>query len=126
AGVIGFQQLIPIRTPNHFDHVPASALEGSLEFLDDFSVSANWTVESLQVAIDDPDQIVQVFASGQSECAECFRFVRFAITNESPYFGLISISELPCAEITIEPRLINREQRPEPHADGWELPEIRH
>ena len=56
------EQVVPLRTPDHLDHVPAGATEGGLEFLDDLAVAADRPVEALQVAVDDEDEVVELLA----------------------------------------------------------------
>ena len=46
--------------------VPARAAERRFELLDDLAVAADRTVEALQVAVDDEDQVVELFARGQA------------------------------------------------------------
>ena len=62
---VGGQQRIPAAAPDHLDHVPAGAAEVGLELLDDLAVAAHRAVEALQVAVDDPDQVVEPLAAGQ-------------------------------------------------------------
>ena len=52
------QQRIPTATPNHFEHIPTCTTEITFEFLNDFTVAAYWAIETLQVAVDDKNQIV--------------------------------------------------------------------
>ena len=59
------QQRIPVRTPHHFDHVPARAAKIGFEFLDDLAVAAHRPVEPLQIAVDDKHQVVEFLAAGQ-------------------------------------------------------------
>ena len=54
------------------------------EFLDDLAVAAHRTVEALQVAVDDEDQVVELFARRQRDRAERLRFVRLAVAEERP------------------------------------------
>ncbi len=56
--VVG-EQRIPQATPNHLDDVPAGAAKRAFEFLNDLAVAANGSVETLQVAVDDEDQVVE-------------------------------------------------------------------
>ena len=56
------EQVVPLRTPDHLDHVPAGAAEGGLEFLDDLAVAADRPIEALQVAVDDEHEIVELLA----------------------------------------------------------------
>src|SRR5271167_4384419 len=60
--MIAFQQWIPARTPKNLDDVPTGAEERRFEFLDDLAVAAHRSVEPLQVAIDDKDEIVELLA----------------------------------------------------------------
>jgi hypothetical protein len=45
--LIAFEQRIPARTPQHFDHIPARAQKCRFEFLNDLAVAAHRTVEPL-------------------------------------------------------------------------------
>ena len=79
------QKFIPLRAPNYFDYVPASTAESRFEFLDNFAVAAHWTVKSLQVAVDDEHQIIEVFARGERNRAKSLWLVAFAITEKRPH-----------------------------------------
>src|SRR5690606_31197430 len=59
--VVG-QQLVPPGAPGHLDDVPAGAAEDALELLDDLAVAEHGAVKALQVAVDDPDEVVEVRA----------------------------------------------------------------
>ena len=83
VGVAG-QQRVPVRAPDHLDHVPARAAEGPFQFLDDLAVAADRAVQPLQVAIDDEDQVVQLFAGGQRDGAQGLGLVAFAVAQEGP------------------------------------------
>src|SRR5262249_48756958 len=95
-------------------------------FLNYFPVAADRSVKPLQVAVDDPDQVVEVLAGGQSKRAQRFRLVCLAISNESPDFGFFAGDKAARAQVTIEPGLIDREQRSKPHGNSWKLPELGH
>ena len=56
------EQFVPLGTPDHLDHVPARAAEHRFEFLNDLAVTAHRTVETLQVAVDDEDEVVELLA----------------------------------------------------------------
>src|SRR5260221_8875733 len=77
---------VPLAAPNYLDDVPACATEKSFKFLDNFSVATHRAVEPLQIAVDDPDQIIQAFTRAERDCAERFRLVRFAVADEAPDF----------------------------------------
>src|SRR5690606_12121239 len=64
------QQGIPVSAPDYLDHVPASATENTFQFLDDFAVTAYRTVQTLQVAVDDKNQVVQAFTAGLADCTQ--------------------------------------------------------
>ena len=50
------------RAPDQLDDVPAGAAEGGFQFVDDLSVAAYWTIQTLKIAVDDEDQVVELFA----------------------------------------------------------------
>src|SRR6185437_1931218 len=54
------EQRIPARAPDDLDDVPAGAEEGGLQLLDDLAVAAHRTVEALQIAVDDENEIVEL------------------------------------------------------------------
>ena len=117
---------IPLAAPENLDDVPASAAERGFEFLNDLAVAANGTVEALQVAIDDENQIVELFARGQSDGAERFGLVGFAVAEERPDFCVGLRLEAAIFEIAREARLIDRHDRAEAHRDSRIFPEVGH
>src|SRR4029453_16731400 len=62
AFVILLEELIPLRAPDALDDVPAGAAEDRLQLLDDLAVAAHRAVETLQVAVDYEDQVVELLA----------------------------------------------------------------
>src|ERR1700685_3522718 len=56
------EQLVPLASPDHLDDVPAGAAEDALQLLDDLPVAAHRPVETLQVAVDDKREVVELFA----------------------------------------------------------------
>jgi len=88
---VGGQQRIPVGTPDDFDHVPACAPEKCFEFLDDLAVATDRAVQPLQIAIDDPGQIVEFLSGGESDRTEGFRFVGLAIAEERPHARFRSV-----------------------------------
>ena len=126
AVVVLRQQLVPLRAEDDLDHVPAVAAEHGLELLDDLAVAANRTIESLQVAVDDEDEVVELLAAGQGECAECLRLVALAVAEERPDPALTGVVELAVLQVPVEPSLVQGAEWPEAHADRRVLPELRH
>ena len=51
----------------------------------DLAVTANGAVQTLQVAVDDEGQVVQVLVCSQLQCTTRFRFVHFAVAKERPH-----------------------------------------
>ena len=62
--VVLFEQRVPVVTPDNFDDIPVGPAEGGFKFLDDLAIAAYRAVEALQVAVNDPDEIVEVLARG--------------------------------------------------------------
>ena len=124
--LILFEQRVPLGAPDHLDDVPAGAAEDGLELLNDLAVAANRTVEPLQVAVDDEDQIVEFFARGQRDRAECLGFVGLAVAEERPHLGVRSLLQAAIFQIAHEARLIDRLDRTEAHRHRGELPEVGH
>ena len=86
-----------LRAPDHLDDVPAGAAEGRLELLDDLAVAADRTVEALQVAVDDEDQVVELLAGGQRERAEGLGLVALAVAEEAPHPALAGVVDAAVA-----------------------------
>ncbi len=89
---VGGKERIPVGSPDHLDDVPARAAERGFELLDDLAVAAHRTVEPLQVAVHDPDQIVEFLARRERERAERLRLVGFAVADEAPDPRLVALS----------------------------------
>ena len=117
-------QSVPQMTLMTFQPAPRNK---PFQFLDDFAVAAHRAVEPLQIAVDDPDQIVEVLARRERDGAERFRLVAFAVAEKRPDFRLfLPVHQAARLQVTVEPRLIQRHDRAEAHRDRRELPEIRH
>ena len=124
-GVAG-QQLVPVRAPDELDDVPAGAAEVAFQLLDDLAVAAHRTVQTLQVAVDDEDEVVELLARRQTDGAQRFGFVHLAVTAEHPDLAVGGVGQAPGMQILQEACLIDGHQRPQAHGDGGELPEVRH
>ena len=126
AGLVAGQERIPVSPPDDLDAVPAGAAESRLQLLDDLAIAAHRAIETLQIAVDDEDEVVQPFARGQSDGAERLRFVAFAVAEEAPDVLLAGLLEAAVFEVAIEAGLVNGHDRPQPHRHRRELPEVRH
>src|SRR5581483_2743403 len=109
------QQRVPIRTPDQLDDVPLGAAEYAFQFLDDLAVAAYGTIEPLQVAVDHEDQIVEFFAAGERNRAQCFRLVGFAVADEAPHFAIRFRHQAAAFQILQELRLVDRLDGPQSH-----------
>ena len=120
------EQRIPFTAPDRLDHVPAGAAERRFELLDDLAVAAHRTVEPLQVAVDDKDEIVEFLARRQRDRAERFGLVGFAVTEKRPDFRGRRRLQPAILEIAHEARLVDRHQRAKAHRDRGVFPEVGH
>ena len=123
---VSHQQLIPLPAPDHLDHVPARAAEDRLELLDDLAVAAHRTVEALQVAVDDEDQVVELLSRRDRQAGHRLGLVHLAIADEAPHLRRIRVGDLVVQQIAVEPGLVDGVERPEAHRDRRELPEVGH
>ena len=126
AVVILGEQRIPVAAPQHLDDVPAGAAEDRFELLDDLAVAAHRPVEPLQVAVDDPDQVVELLARGEADRAERLGLVGFAVAEERPHLAGGRLLQVAIFEVAIEARLVDRHDRAEAHRHRRELPEVGH
>ena len=120
------QQVVPARAPDDLDDVPAGAAEVRFQFLDDLAVAAHRTVQALQVAVDDHDQVVELFARGHADRAHRFRLVHFAVAAEDPDLAVVGLGDAAGFQVLQEARLVDRHDRAQAHRHGRKLPEVRH
>ncbi len=123
---VGGEQWVPFPAPYDFDHVPARAAKERLQLLDDLAVTADRSVEALQVAVHHEGQVVQPFARRDPDRAEGLRFIHLAVAEERPYALTTGVADSPCVQIAVEPSLVDGIERTESHRDRGELPEGRH
>ena len=120
------EQRIPLASPDHLDHVPTGATKRGFQLLNDLAVAAHRTVEALEVAVDDEDQVVQLFARRQGDRAQGFGLVGFAVAEKRPDLAVRLRLEAAILEIPREARLVDRHQRTEAHRHRGVFPEIGH
>ena len=123
---VALEDGIPLAAPKNLDNVPASAAESGFEFLNDLAIAANRTIEALKIAVDDEDEVVEFFARGQSDGAERFGLVGFAVAEEGPNFCVGGRLQTAIFEVAIEARLIDGHERTKSHGNGGIFPEIGH
>ena len=120
------EQGIPARAPDHLDDVPARPAVDGLELLDDLAVAPDRAVEPLQVAVDDEDQVVEVLAAGDAQCADRLGLVHLAVADEAPDPAGAGVDEMAEVEVAVDVGLVDGRDRPQPHGHGGELPEVGH
>ena len=127
-GAVGIarQQRIPVRAPDELDDVPATAAEVTFQFLDDLAVAAHRAIQTLQVAVDDEDEVVELFAGGQTDGTQRFGFVHLAVAAEDPDLAVGGVCQATGMQVLEEACLVDGHQRPQTHRHGGELPEVRH
>ena len=123
---VAFEQGIPVASPENFDAVPAGAAERGFQFLNDFSVAANRAVQALQIAIDDENKIVEIFARSERDRAQSLGLIRLAVSEERPDFCVGDGFEAAIFEIAIEAGLVDRHERAQAHRNRGIFPEVRH
>ena len=83
-------------------------------------------VETLKVAVDDEDEVVQALTTGQRDRAHGLRLVHLAVAHEGPDLPVAGVDDPAGGHVLQEPCLVDRHQRAEAHRDGRELPEVGH
>src|ERR1700722_13540046 len=124
--VVMTQQGIPLGSPKTFDYIPTGTEVVGFKLVDDPVIPANWTVEALKIAVDDEDQIVQMFAGGNGEGSARFGLILFSIAEERPYFSIRRRQDAAIFHVLHKTRLINGVDWTKSHRNGRKLPERRH
>ena len=119
------QQRIPVATPDQLDHVPARTAEVAFQLLDDLAVAAHRAVQTLQVAVDDEDQVVQLRAQpGRWRPAIPARPSRRRRRRPRPCGGWCRRCRGRAGTSGSAP--VDGHQRAQAHRHRRELPEVRH
>ena len=126
SGDIAGKQTIPITAPHQLDDVPTSATEQALQLINDAAVATHRSVQALQIAVDHPHQVVELFTRGQRERAHALRLVHLAIAEHAPHLAGAAVLQLAVCEVAHEARVVDRTDRANAHRAGGELPKIRH
>src|SRR4029079_2391649 len=83
-------------------------------------------IEPLEVTVDDPRQVVELFAAGEADRAQAFRLIALAIAEKRPDANVVGLRESPIAEVTVIAGMVDRHDGPQAHAHGGVLPEVGH
>ena len=126
AALVLLEQLVVVGAPQDLDDVPACAAEECLELLNDLAVTANGAVQTLQVAVDDEGQVVQVLVCSQLQCTTRLGLVHLAVAQECPDVLLGGVLDLVVVQVLVEGCLVDCVQGTQTHGNGRELPELGH
>ena len=126
AGAVTGKQAVPVAAPDQLDDVPAGAGEQLFKLVDDAAVAPYRAVEPLQVAVDDPHQVVELLARGQRQRAHGFGLVHLAVAEHAPHFSSVAIEQLAVGQVAHEARVVDRADRADAHRAGRKLPEVGH
>ncbi len=120
------EQGIPQPPPDYLDDVPARAAKRALQLLDDLAVAANRTVESLQVAVDDENQVVELLTTGKRKSAQGFRLITLAVAEKRPDLAVAHGAQAARIQIFHDVGLVDGLQRTQPHGNCRKLPIVGH
>ena len=120
------QKGVPVAAPDALDHVPSRAAEDGFQFLDDLVVTPDRTVEPLQVAVDDEDQVVELFQDRHRYGAEGLWFVHLPVAHHDPDLGIARFLDPPVLQVFHETGLVDTGNGAEAHGYRGEFPEVRH
>src|SRR5690606_8391601 len=114
------EQPVPIRTPNQLDDVPACTAEQRLKLINDTAVTAHRTVETLEIAVDHPHQVIQPLARCQRQCRHALGFVHLAVAKYPPHLTSTRLQQVAMLEITHKTSLVNGADGTDAHGSGRE------
>ena len=126
ALVIALKELVPIRAPDDLDHVPGGAAEHAFKLVDDALVAAHGAVQSLKIAVDNKNEVVETFTGGQRDRTEGVNLVGFSVPHKGPDLAVRMWDEAAVLQILHEAGLVDCVQGADAHGDRRKLPEILH
>ena len=125
CGITG-KEAIPVAAPDQFDNVPASPGKQLFKLVNDAAIAAHRAIKALQVAVDDPDQVVQPFTRSQRKSAHGLGLVHLAVAKHAPDLSAAAVEQPAVREVTHKARVVNRADGANAHRAGGKLPEVRH
>ena len=126
AGGVVRKKSVPVRSPHQLDDAPASAHEQRFQLVDDAAVATHGPIQTLQIAVHHPDQVVELLARSQRQGRHAFGLVHLAVAEHAPDLAASCVLQMTVVEVAHEARLEDGADRAQPHRAGGELPEIRH
>lgn len=120
------QQFILTVILYYFDYVLVSIFEDVFQFVDDFVVIGDRVVKTLQVIVDNEDQVIQFFTGSDGDRIFGFRFVYFIVIEERVNGLFRGIFQVTVFQIFQEFSLVNSINRIQIYRYGRELLEFRY
>ena len=72
--------------------IPTSPVEHALQFIDDSLVPTHRPVESLEIAVHNEDQVIQLLPRTQRDRTQRIHLIRLAVTQKRPHLPICSFS----------------------------------
>src|SRR5438874_5388930 len=95
------KEVVPLAAPDDLDDVPTRAAEDRLQLLDDLAVAAHGTVEALEVAVHDEDEVVETLPGGDRQTVGALGLVHLAVADEAPHLRLARVGELVIDQVAV-------------------------
>ena len=124
--VIRGEQRVPTTAPDHLQDLPVSAAKRPLQLLNDLAVTADRSVEALQIAVDDNHQIIEPFTGGDVDGAQHLRLIGLTVADKAPDPRVIGGQQSAMLQVLGEPRDIDRHGHGQAHGCVGDLPEFGH
>ena len=126
AALVAFDQRIPLSAPHDLDHVPSGTAEHAFQFLNNFAVTPDRAIQSLQVAVDHEVQIAETFTPRQRDGSKGFGLVTLSVAEKAPDLAIAVIHQTALALVLHHVGLVDRLNRSKAHRHRGELPVVRH
>ena len=124
--VIRGKQRIPATAPNHLQDLPVGTTKRPLQLLNDLAVTANRSIEALQITVDHYHQVVESLSSGDIDGAQHLGLVCLTVADKAPDPRVIGRQQSAMLKILGEPRNIDRHGHGQAHGRVGHLPELGH
>ena len=125
VGVAG-KQAVPVAAPDELDDVPTRTSEQLFQLVNDAAIAPDRPIQALQIAVDHPHQVVELFPRGQGEGAHALGFVHFAISKHAPDLATRAVLQLAVGQVAHEACVVDGADGPQAHGARGELPKIGH
>ena len=101
-------------------------MEDAFELVDDALVATDRAIETLQVAVDDEDEVVELLARAERDGTEGVDLIGLAVSDEGPDLARRGFDEAAILQVLHEARLVDGIERADAHRDSREVPEVFH